>query len=248
MKGLGRLGYGAAAIGFGICGLIWPAFDQWPLIGALAGVPHREVLPYIVAAIEILGGMAILWPRTNRAGAIALGALYLAFAVLALPAIVAHPLVYNGYGNFFEQLSFVAGALILYACSRPIAGIRTTRLAWVGYYVFALCVVSFALEQWVYLAETASFVPKWIPLGQMFWAWATTIAFALAALALLLRLMPRLAARLTAIMVAAFGLLVWLPALVAGPGVLTNWTESAETLGIAAIAWIVAARSDRAAP
>jgi len=235
----GRFGYGIAAIGFGICGLIWPAFDQWPLIGALAGVPHREVLPYIVAAVEILGGVAVLVPRTARAGAIALGAVYLAFVVLAVPSVVAHPLVYNGYGNLFEQLSFVAGAALIFALSGP-TGAQSARVTWVAYYAFALCVVSFALEQWFYLPQTASLVPKWMPPGQMFWAYATTLAFLLAAIALLTRLLPRLAARLTAAMVAVFGLLVWVPALVAGPNVLSNWTESAETLGIAAIAWIVA--------
>jgi len=236
---LGRFGYGAAAIGFGVCGLIWPAFERWPLIGALGSVPHREVLPYLIAAVEILGGIAILVPRTVRLGAVALGAVYLTFCVLAFPSIVAHPLVYYGYGNFFEQLSFVAGATIVYACCGKTTR-ATTRLAWTGYYAFGLCVLSFALEQAFYISQTASAVPKWIAPGALFWAWLTTAAFALAAIGLLARLMPRLAARLTAAMIAAFGLLVWVPALVTGPHVLANWTESAETLGIAAVAWIVA--------
>lgn len=234
---LGRFGFGLAAIGFGVCALVWPDFSAWPLIGALAGVPHREVLPYLVAGLEIFGGIAVLWPRTARAGAVVLGAVYLAFVMLAVPAIVAHPHVYNGYGNLFEQLSFVAGAALIYALSGPTIAARVARIA---YYAFAICVVSFALEQWFYLPQTASLVPKWIPPGQMFWAIATTVAFALAAIALLTGLLPRFAAKLTAAMVAGFGLLVWLPALVAGPHTLANWTESAETLGIAASAWIVA--------
>jgi len=56
------------------------------------------------------------------------------------------------------------------------------RSAQIGYYSFAICIVSFALEQLFYLSETASLVPKWIPPGQMFWAMATTAAFALAAI------------------------------------------------------------------
>jgi hypothetical protein len=46
-------------------------------------------------------------------------------------------------------------------------------------------VVSFTLEQLAYLSGTAEFVPKWMPPGQMFWAVVTTIAFTLAAVALL---------------------------------------------------------------
>jgi len=230
---LGRYVYGWAAIGSGICALAWHNFD------ALGGVPHRQIFIYIAATIEILGGVAVQWPRTARAGAVAVGAVYLAFALLGVPIIIAHPLVYNGFGNFFEQFSFVAGALILYASSGPIVAARTQKLARIGYYWFGICVVSFALEQLFYLHETASLVPKWIPPGQMFWAIATTAAFALAAIALVAGSMARLASQLTTAMILGFGLLVWLPALLADRHNFLNWSESIETLGIAATAWII---------
>jgi hypothetical protein len=231
---LGRYVYGLAAIGSGICALAWHEFT------ALGVVPHREILTYVVATIEIFGGVAVQWPRTARAGAVALGTIYFTFALLGVPFIIAHPLVYNGFGNFFEQFSFVAGAAILYACSGPIGPARTARFAQIGYYSFGICVVSFALEQLFYLSPTASLVPKWIPPAQMFWAMATTAAFALAAIALLTGFMALLASRLTTAMVLGFGLLVWLPALFADPHSFVNWSESTETLGIAASAWVVA--------
>jgi uncharacterized membrane protein YphA (DoxX/SURF4 family) len=237
---LGRYVYGLAAIGSGICALVWHGFNNWPLIKTLVDVPHREILTYIVATFEVLGGVAVLWPRTARAGAVALGTIYLIFAVLGVPLIIKHPLIYNGFGNFFEQFSFVSGALILYACSGPIAMARTARAAQIGYYSFGICLVSFALEQLFYLSETASLVPKWIPPGQMFWAIATTAAFALAAIALLTGFMARLASRLTTAMIVGFGLLIWLPALFADPHSFLSWSEGVETLGIAGSAWIVA--------
>jgi len=234
---VGRYTYGLAAIGSGICTLAWHDVSNWQQIHAL---PHREILTYIVGTIEILGGVAIQWSRTARAGAVALGAIYFIFALLGVPLIIEHPLVYNGFGNFFEQFSFVSGALILYGCSGSIAPARTARLAQIGYYSFGVCVVSFALEQLFYLSETASLVPKWIPPGQMFWAIATTAAFALAAIALLTGFMAQLASRLTTAMLVGFGLLVWLPALFADPHSFGNWSEGLETLGIAGSAWIVA--------
>lgn len=230
---LGRYVFGFAAIGSGLCALVWHDFST------LAGVPHPRVVVYIVTAIQIIAGLAVPWPGTSRAGAAALGAVYFVFALLAIPAIVAHPLVYNGYGNFFEQLSLAAGAAILYACSDRIATARMARLARIGYYTFGICVVSFALEQFFYLPQTASFVPRWIPPGQMFWAIATTGAFALAALALLTGIVARFAAQLTTAMIVGFALLTWLPALLANPHRFENWSEGAETLGIAASAWVV---------
>jgi hypothetical protein len=231
---LGRYVYGVAAIGFGICALVWHD------INTLGNLPRRPIVIYGVAAIEILGGVAVQWPRTTRAGAVALGTIYFAFALLGVPLIIEHPLVYNGYGNFFEQFSLVSGAVILYACSGQIAPARTANFAHIGYYAFGICVVSFTLEQLFYLSATASLVPKWIPPGQMFWAVATTAAFALAAIALLTGLLARLASRLTTVMIVGFELLTWLPLLVADPHSFENWSESAETLAIAASAWIVA--------
>jgi len=231
---LGRYVYGVAAIGFGICAVVWHD------INTLANLHHRPILIYAVAAIEILGGIAVQWPRTVRAGAFALGTIYFAFALLGVPLIIEHPLVYNGYGNFFEQFSLVSGAVILYACSGQIAPARTARFAHIGYYAFGICVVSFTLEQLFYLSATASLVPKWIPPGQMFWAVTTTSAFALAAIALLTGFLAPLASRLTTAMIVGFELLTWLPLLFADPHSFENWSESAETLAIAASAWVVA--------
>src|SRR3989442_8515118 len=115
--------------------------------------------------------------------------------------------------TLFPYTTLFRSAVILYACCGPIAPARTARLAQMGYYSFGICVVSFTLEQLFYLSATASLVPEWIPPGQMFWAKATTAAFALAAIALLTGFMARLASRLTTAMIVGFGLLVWLPAL-----------------------------------
>ena len=237
---VGRYLYGMAAIGFGICALASNDANNWQQeVKALGEVPHREILSYIVAAIEILGGVAVLLPRTARAGAAALATLWFIFALLGIPFIFKHPLVYNEYGNFFEQFSFVSGALILYASSGPNSA-RSSRLAQIGYYSFGLCVLSFGLEQQFYLANTASLVPKWIPPGQMFWAIATTVAFGLAAIALLTGFKARLASQLNTAMLVGFGLLVWLPLLVADPHSFSNWSETVDTFGIAGSAWIVA--------
>jgi uncharacterized membrane protein YphA (DoxX/SURF4 family) len=235
---LGRYVYGVASIGFGICALVWHAYAGSDQIKAF-GVPHPEILAYIVGIVQILGGAAVLWPRTARAGAVALGSVYVFFALLGLPFVFKHPLVYNGYGNFFEQFSLASGAAILYAWSGQTARTSAAKWARFGYYSFGVCVVSFALEQAFYLSETAGFVPKWIPPGQMFWAIATTVAFGLAAIAMLTGILARLASQLNAAMLAGFGLLVWVPALVADHQSFGNWSETIETLAIAATAWLV---------
>jgi len=236
---LGRRVYGSAAIAFGVIALVWHDFNNWQQIRALGNVPHREILLYIVAAIELFGGVAIQWPRTARAGSLALGAIYLIFALLWVPFIAAKPLVYDGWGNFFEQFSLVSGALIVYASLSPSNSERSATTARFGYFFFGICVISFTLEQLFYLSGTASFVPKWIPPGQMFWAMTTTIALALAAIALLSGRSALLASRLLTVMLIGFGLLVWLPAPFVDPHKIVSWAGNAQNLAITGAAWIV---------
>jgi len=249
---LGRHVYGLAAIGFGVISLVWHDLGApWQQTQALGNIPHREVLVYLAAAVEILGGLAIQWPRTARAGACALGAIFLTYGLLWVPHIVAEPWVYDRWGNFFEQFSIFSGALIVYASLSP-SSERTARLTRVGYIAFGICVVSFTLQQLFYLSATADFVPKWIPPGQKFWAITTTIALALGAVALLFGpLVGRsgrrwgdrsalLASRLLTAMFVVFGLLVWLPAPFADPHKLMNWAGNAQNWAITGAAWIVA--------
>jgi hypothetical protein len=226
---LGRHVFGVTALAAGVITLVWHNYNDW----------HQ--LRYLIdaaGAAQILGGAAIQFPRTEKAGAIVLGAVYLAFALLCVPEIVAKPKIYNSWGNFFEQFSLVTGAAIVYArLSSPWSRETLNRIACI---LLGLCAVSFALEQAFYLNATVSLVPKWLPPGQMFWAVATTVFFALAAVALLANRMALLATRLLTMMLLIFGLVVWMPLLLSGLHSRRNWSETAETFAIAAVAWVLA--------
>jgi len=232
---LGRHVYGLAAIIFGIVTLGWRDFTTWQ-----QNISRGVIVVYLVAALELVGGVAIQWPKTARAGAAALAIIYTVFALSWVPRIVKEPLVYDRWGNFFEQLSIVSGAMIVFAwTSRDDSG-RPAKISRMGYLFFGICVISFTLEQLFYLSATASFVPKWIPPGQMFWAITTTVAFALAAIALLSGHAALLASRLLTLMLIGFALLVWLPTLFADAHKLFSWAGNAQNLAITGAAWVVA--------
>ncbi|SRR5713226_7536862 len=226
---LGRHVFGVAALAIGLIILAWHVYNDW----------HQpRYLVHAAAAALIFGGAAIQFRRAAKAGARVLGAVYLVYALLCVPGIVAKPQIYNSWGNFFEQFSLVTGAAIVYA-RLSLAWSRET-LNRIGSILLGVCVTSFTLEQAVYLHATASLVPKWIPPSQMFWAAATTVLFALAAVALLTNRMALLATRLLTMMLVLFGLLVWVPLLLSDPRSHTNWSETAETFAIAGTGWILA--------
>jgi hypothetical protein len=218
--------FGAAALAFGLVTLVWHDYKDW------------DQLRYAGAAAQIFGGAALQFRRTAKTGAAVLGAVYLVFALLYVPRIVATPRIYDSWGNFFEQFSLVTGAAIVYA--RLSAAWAPETLSRLGRVLFGLCVASFTLEQAFYLDNTASLVPKWLPPSQMFWAVATTVAFALGAVALLTNRLALLATRLLTLMIVMFGLVVWVPLLLSGPHSHTNWSEFVETFAIAGVAWILA--------
>jgi len=226
---LGRHVFGVAVLAYGLGTLAWHDYN--------GSHPLRYVV-YAASTALIFGGAAMQLRRTTKTGAAVLAAAYLVFAILCVPGIVAAPRIYNSWGNFFEQFSLLTGAAIVYA--RLSSAWSPETLNRIGRILLGICAVSFTLEQAFYLRPTATLVPKWIPPSQMFWAVATTVFFALVAVALLTNQMALLAARLLTMMLVLFGLLVWVPLVFSDPHNHTNWSENAETFAIAGAAWILA--------
>jgi hypothetical protein len=221
--------FGVAALAAGLITLAWHDYNGWHQL---------RYIVYAASAAQIFGGIAIQFRRTAKAGAVVVGAAYLVYALLCVPGIIARPQIYNSWGNFFEQFSLLTGAAIIYA--RLSSSWAPETLNRIGRIFFGICAASFALEQAFYLDPTASLVPKWLPPSPMFWAVATTVSFALAAVALLTNRMALLGTRLLTMMILIFALLVWVPLLLSDPHNHPNLSETAETFAIAGAAWILA--------
>jgi hypothetical protein len=225
----GRRVFGLAALAFGVITLAWHDYHD---------AHQLRYLVFVASAALILGGAAMQFGRTAKAGAAVLVAAYLVFALLCVPGIIAAPRIYNSWGNFFEQFSLLTGAAIAFARWSWTWSPETLKRS--GGVLLGLCAASFTLEQAFYLQATAGLVPKWVPPNQMFWAVATTVFFGIAAAALLTNQMALLATRLLTVMIVGFGLLVWVPLVLAGPRRHANWSEGAETFAIAGATWILA--------
>ncbi len=236
----GRMVFGAAAVFFGVIALMWHDVDTWQNVHHIWSLPFGIIIGGCLMAAQIAGGIGIQHPRTVRIASVVLGIVYLCFSLACIPDIIVAANVYEKYGgSFFLFLSLFWGALALYTATEVNAARAAVfgRLARLG---LGVCAISFTLGQALLLHDTASAVPKWIPPGQMFWAVLTTIAFALAAITILVNRHARLAMRMMVLMVGLFGLLVWVPLLIAHPEAHFNWSECAETFLVAGAAWMVA--------
>jgi uncharacterized membrane protein len=234
---LGLWSFGLAAILLGVVGFARGDFaTNWQRVQP--GVPFREALAYLAAACELLSGLAIFWRRTAQAGAIFLTILYSVFALLWVIQIFVSPLVYDSWGNFFEEFSLVTGGAVALTLLAP------PHSFWAGKtYLFirlyGICVISFGAEHFIYFLGAATFVPSWIPPGQKFWVAVTGTFFLMAAAAILSGVRAGLATRLLAIMIFGFEILIWAPKLVGAPHDHVNWAGNAISIALSAAAWIV---------
>jgi len=236
----GRTVFGASVVLFGVIALMWHDADTWQNLQHIWRLPFGTLIGGCLTAALIAGGIGMQYPRTARLASVVLCVVYLCFSLACIPDIIAASNIYERYGgSFFLFFSLLCGAIALYAVTDANAARATVfgRLARLG---LGVCAISFTLGQALLPPETASLVPKWIPPNQMFWAILTTIAFALAAIAILLNRQARLAIRLMTLMLALFGVLVWVPRLIAHPEAHFNWSECVLTFLITGAAWMVA--------
>lgn len=234
---LGLYAFAAGAIFLGILGLVSGDFAaEWQRVGP--NLPLRAPLAYLTALIELAAGLALLWPRTARAGALALTAVYSVFALLWVPKILENLSGYDPTGNFFEEFALVAGGAVLFARFSP-AGSPLARRESLFARLSGLSAISFGIVHIVDMPGLAAWVPNWIPPSQIFWCYATTIGFFLAAAAILSGIMAPLASRLLTVEIVSFELFVWIPKLLASPHDHFLWAGNAISVAITGATWAV---------
>src|SRR5580698_797437 len=234
---LGRYVYAVAAIFLGVLGLVSGDFaTSWQHVGP--NVPLRAPLAYLTAVIELAGGIALLLPRTARAGAMILTTVYSVFTLLWVPKALVNLGNYNPIGNVFEEFSLVASGLVLCAIFSP-AGSSIARRRSFFVLLFGICPISFGIVHIIDMPGLLSWIPGWLPPTKMFWAYVTTMGFFGAAVAILTGIMAPLAARLLTAEIVIFELLVWIPKLSAGSHNHFNWAGNAICVALAGASWVV---------
>lgn len=241
----GHAFFAAAMIWLGAMGLskgdlvqLWKPVPKW--------VPAQEALPYLCAFISLACGIGLLWQRTASAASRVLFASLLAWLlVLRLPNLFFQtPLVLVAW-SFGSTAVMVAAAWVLYvwfAGERDRQrlgfftddrGVRTAQA------LYGLSLIPFGLAHFMYPDATTVLVPAWLP-WHVAWAYFTGATFIAAGLAVTVGVFARLAAALSTLQLGLFGLIVWVPRVLAGAVNDFQWGEFIVTCALTTGAWVVA--------
>jgi uncharacterized membrane protein len=150
--------------------------------------------------------------------------------------------VWLGFG---EVAVLLAGGWVLFARLAGVpgdswlafaSGDRGIRIA---RYLFAIWIIPIGISHFFYTQATIDLIPAWIP-GRMFFAYLTGAGHVAAGLGVLFGVVPRLAVVAEAAMLTVITLLVWGPAVIAGPTVRMPWTAFWISWAITAAIWVLA--------
>lgn len=235
---LSMIALGVLGLIYGDVALVWQHLP-------IEHMPGARPIAYVFALIELAAGIGLLLRSWAKPASTLLVVFMLVWAVLLkLPAVVVVPSMEATWLGFGEIAVILAGAWVLFAFQlgdrggllRHLAGRRGVRAARV---LFALSLPMIGLSHFVYSEQTVALVPAWLPYPPG-WAYFTGACSIATCLAVLFGVLPQLASRLEAAMLAIITALVWVPAIVAAPGDRTAWTALAISAAIACGAWVVA--------
>ena len=114
---IGVYAFGLGTMGAGIMDFVWGEFEagHQPIQALGDHIPGRQILAYIAAAWMVAAGLAMLWRRTARFGALASAIVYLIFAAFCSVRLYTGPRVFGWhipvllgvFGGVAQQLILV---------------------------------------------------------------------------------------------------------------------------------------------
>jgi uncharacterized membrane protein YphA (DoxX/SURF4 family) len=252
MDTLLKVGRFCFAISIAFFGLQYLLYGR--LVGGLPPVPPwtpgGRVLAYLTGVVLIAAGVSIATLWKGRLSATALGVLFV-LCVVFLHALRASAVLHDGIARTraFEPLA-LSGVAFALAGILPLErgslgpNLGANRLVTLGRILFALSIVVFGVQHFMYAPFIAFLVPSWIP-GHLFWAYFTGGAFIAAGLSIATRIFAALAAMLLGIMFLLWVLALHAPRVVAQPRNGDEWTSAVVALAFAGGSFILAAALSR---
>lgn len=229
-----RTAFAGTVATFGIVGLIKTDFTPMWLPGPDI-VPAHAVLARVAASVALLAGAGLLWRHSAAVASRVLLGFFLAWLLLVVvPALV------GDFGMQFTWATACAATLLAAAgiVYLPFAGGHGRTYVRIARTLYGAALIPFGIAHFTYLQRTVSMVPRWLPWPTA-WAYFFGATFVAAGIAVIVGVYARLAAVLTAVQLALFTALVWIPVIAAAPTA-SDWSEFITSWVLTVAAWVIA--------
>jgi uncharacterized membrane protein len=251
----GQVLFAVAIVAFGIEHIICARFGVFnksvfpgeTVLSVIPWVPTYPWLGYLTGLFLVATGVSIAANIRARMAAILLGILFL---LCVLPRITS---IWVARTGFFEILAMCGSALTLAGTLAPKGNYsppRSNLLDWLiksGRFIFAIALVIFGIDHFLFLRFVAGLVPPWVP-WHMFWAFFFGCAMVAAGVSIATKWMGRWGATLIGAMFLLWFLVLHIPralglAAAAGAGAPRNpneWSSAFIALAMCGGSWICA--------
>ena len=214
--------YGIGIIGIGFLTIYYADFPYMLIPPKHSWIRGLAMISYIFGAILFLAGACIVFEKKIRTISLLLGGvLLLIFCFYFIPyqLIVSSKFMQLGdWENAEKELALSCGAFVIAGCF-PGKNEKTlirflAKLIPFGTIFFALTIISFGIDHFLYAKDVADYVPSWIP-NHMFWIYFAGISLIGSGIAIILKIRATLIAALLGTMIFIWFIILHIPYVVA---------------------------------
>jgi uncharacterized membrane protein len=234
---VGRVLFGIALVDFGIQYVIFATGQSWPLPGPPWYPSSRGVAGVVGMALLGAGVSIVIRKQAEMAAWIVATLFAVRVVAIHLPRLLKNIHDPGPWTTIAEVVALCGGALILVGVLG--SGARRRAAVEAGRWLYALPLIVFAVQHFMYARFVATLVPSWIP-GQYFWALFVGAAFIAAAAAIMTGLMASLASMLLGMMFGSWFFILHLPRVVAKLHDGKEWTSAFVALAMSGCALMLA--------
>jgi uncharacterized membrane protein YphA (DoxX/SURF4 family) len=240
LQSVGKIFYGVGIAGIGVLQLIYPGFRPVLLPIPPEDTQHLNFLVYLVAVILVIAGLFIAFMHQVKPVAFGLGVFLLLFVIAGhLPQrLTNHPDILGAWTDALKLLALAGGAFMVvmaYPGRKTYGGME--KIARCGPYFFAVMLIIFGIDHFLYTGFVKPLVPGWIP-GPLFWTYLAGVALMGAGLAILINFKPGIIGLLLAIMLLIWLIVLHIPRAIVAPATDhgNEWTSVFECLAFSGMA------------
>lgn len=244
MVRLGRLFFSLPLVAFGVQYFLYgrfvgglPPMPQW--------MPGNRSLAYLTGAALVVAGVSIAakW-KAGRAAAV-FGVWFL-LCVVVLHGPRAGAIWNDGVirTRALEPLTMAAAAFVLAETLLTEQADRKWQaamspLAFAGRHIFALCMVVFGIQHFLYARFIAMLIPAWLP-AHLFWAYFTGCAFIAAGIAISTNMLGRVGATALGVMFLLWVVILHAPRVAHHPRNGDEWSSAIMAVAMCGASWVIA--------